>query len=59
MYLWSANYNGVSCGVISNEAGFIITTAPILRIFRDQPLNNLRSWLDKNNGVLQFISEEG
>ncbi len=43
---WNNGPQKFTAGVEVNEAEIIVKTAPVLKRFMGQPLDNLRNWLD-------------
>jgi len=44
-----------TCGVETGEDGVIIKTAPILRKFKGQNIQNLKNWLVYIHGAIEEI----
>ena len=44
--------------VVTNLSGKIVSTAPIVRRFINQPISNLLTWMSKQGGLLMEVLSE-
>ena len=56
--LWLSSYR-MTVRVVTGTSGMIVSTAPIIRRFINQPISNLFTWMRKQGGLLiKVLSED-
>ncbi len=57
---WHRAVTSFACfGVATDEKGIIIESAPIGKKFLNQPIDNLKRWVEKSGGTVEELPGNG